>query len=304
MKVFALCQVFNEGLLIRRNLQNVYAYVDHIIITEGKLTPFGNDVIHETSTDNTLKEIVEFAKTDPENKLVFMSAITIDECQQEYGKAPSNREEFEGHNKNRMLATALELGMEEGDLIYIMDVDEFIPPIKLCETITAFSCMPRLVTGMVKEYQFAYGLKYWFPSSHPRFFRYMSGARFTTTNHLVVPEIGDLSRKTNYTIDGMFHLCWSKHPNMIREKVLSFNRPSFTQWFNDVYLVWPRSPETAYHQNYHIPPYHGTGFCEGMSERLRYWDRDMSPEFPEMLQDIDNINWLEYVKEHEKELRI
>lgn len=297
MKVFAFCQVYNEGLLIRRNLENVCPYVDKIILTEGKLTPYASSVIYETSTDDTLQQIVEFAEHDPDHKLVFMSAITAEECK----KTPGNREEWEGRNKNHIMAAALELGMEEGDLIYILDADEFIPPAQLCEMITVFKDGDGIHAGMVKEYQLAYGLNHWFPSSHPRFFRHAKGARFTTTNHFIVPDVGDLSRMTNYSIDGMFHLCWSKHPKFIREKVLSFSRPSLTRWFNDVYLVWPRSPETAYHQNHYIPPYYGTGFAEGMSDPLR-GPREL-PKLPEALQGLE-IDWLDYVKEHEVKLRI
>ncbi len=295
MKVFAFCQVYNEGLLIRRNLENVFPYVDRIILTEGKLTPHASSVIHDTSTDDTLKQIGQFAMdNDSGEKLVFMAAITAEECE----KTPGTREEWEGRNKNRMLATALELGMEEGDLIYILDADEFIVPEKLGEVTEGFAVNDWMQACMVDEYQFAYGLKYWFPSSHPRFFRYHRGARFTTTNHFIVPDVGDLSRKTNVSINGMFHLCWSKHPNFIREKVLSFNRPSFTQWFNKVYLVWPRDCEQAYRNNSTIPPYHGKGFAEGMDKMLA-----LGLTLPAVLQGLE-FDCLDYVIEHEKELRI
>lgn len=334
MKIVALCQAYNEELFIRRNLENVHDLVDQIVVTEGALTPHGS--LPQQSTDRTWREILEFMRMKDDTPVEdrwettrhgilrkksehatiggedfffnhgvrSLGKITaMPACQDE----AQTREKWEGNNKNMMLGCA---DLEDGDLIYILDCDEFIPRSKLEEIFEYFRQNPHANCARMREKQFAYGFKWWFPSSHPRFLRYKKDRHFATTNHFI-ENVFDTScennvRKVNITrnvdveFDGMLHFCWSKHPLLIREKVVSFNRESFTRWFNEVYLVWPTDPKKAYSNNSKIPPYHGIGFTEGMHEPLR----DSEVELPEVVADIADTCWLDWIREHADTLRI
>jgi hypothetical protein len=97
----------------------------------------------------------------------------------------------------------------------------------------------------------------------------------------------------------MCHLCWLKHPKLVRQKVESFQRPSFTSWYNHVYLKYPFTPEQAYYNNSRIPPYFGKGFAEGQHARLE----EFEGKLPEVLQDME-IDWTSYIINHHDELVI
>lgn len=287
MRVIALAQCYNEELFIRRNLNNVKDLVDRVVVTEGVLSPHGD--LRRASEDGTYDEIVRFVEQeDSKCDVLFLES---------WGSLESSREAWEGRNKNMMLR---ESGVEDGDVIYILDADEFIPPNVLEDVVDRFKRDDSLNCVRMREKQFAYGFSWYFPSSHPRFFRYREGSRFGTTNHFKHPNGVDLSRRPDLDVDGMFHFCWSKHPLRVREKVLSFNRPSFTAWFNQVYLVWPSDPERAYANNKLIPPYHGTGFTEGMHEPLRM----NNDPLPREVSDLIDVDWTEYVTENAGKLRI
>jgi len=300
MKVVALCQAYQEELFIRRNLTNVYPFVDQIIISEGCLSPHGE--LSVGSTDRTFDEIAFFiSEQDHADKIKFIPGWSMADRPPDNRVPPSSREEWEGLNKNKMLAAS---DIEDGDLIYILDCDEFLQPHRIEEIISYFKEEPGANCVRLKEQQFAYGLKWWFPSTHPRFFRYRKAGRFGNTNHFF-HLVGAAKQKLNITsrhnreFDGLFHLCWSKHPLQIREKVVSFKRTSFTRWFNTVYLEWADDPASAYANNKKIPPYHGSGFTEGMHECLR----EFEGELPAALDGLE-LDWIEFVRKNKGSLTI
>ena len=284
MRVVALAQAFNEGIFMKSGLEYIYPLVDQIVISEGRLTPFGN--LPMNSTDDTREIIENFP--DRDNKITFLDAYE--------GDNPNDREKAEGNNKNRLLAAA---NLEEGDVVFIWDIDEFFAP----EAFNGIKNLMRLNYGInfvrSEERQFAYGTKYCFKSSHGRFYRYRQGSHFTTTNHFIYNG-EDLSRKpdiiTEFDSFPYYHFSYAKHPQQIREKVLSFNRPSFTAWFNNVYLEWPFCENTAYNLNRRIPPYFGKGFCEGQHEKLSEFQGALPIDF--------ELDFIPYIKEHKDDLKI
>ena len=290
MKVIALTQAYNEGLFIEPYIKHLLPLVDKWIITEGRLTPFGS--LSERSTDCTRSFLEYFSQNDKTGKISVFDASPL--------PAPS-REQQEGTNKNFMLSRA---APEDGDLIFIGDVDEFWYPEKFLEIINLFRKNDKLNNVVVEELQFAYNTELCFKASHSgRFMRYRTGAKFGNTNHFIHSDGKDVSKQRKCIIPRggfpMCHFSWIKHPLLVREKVISFNRPSFTAWFNKVYLEWPTNPELAYKNNTSIPPYHGTGFAEGQHEKLF--------KFIETLPDYAlgiNVDWIDYLKEHRLGLKI
>ncbi len=98
MKTIALGQFYNEGMFLDKGFQWLYPLVDKIVISEGKLTPFGK--LSQSSEDGTRKIIERWLKGDADsgaNKIVFMDAHE--------GNA-NNREQAEGNNKNNLLNKA------------------------------------------------------------------------------------------------------------------------------------------------------------------------------------------------------
>ncbi len=330
MKVVALCRAYNEELFVRRNLEHVYDFVDQIVIAEGSVTPFGN--LPQQSTDGTWKEILDFMREknpsvdtwafnhhgEVRGKTETVCMVDEEEIELNHGVRAegkiaamptwqgrmSNREIGEGNTNNLLLSYA---DLEDGDLIYNLDCDEFIPHDVLEHVIESFRKDDSMECIKMNEKQFAYGFKSFFNSSHPRFFRFRPGRFFTTCSNFV-KKVGKgkeaknvkLSSKPDKIVDGMLHFCWSKHPMLVREKVLSFNRPSFTRWFNEVYLVWPLDPQKAYENNGKIPPYHGSGFAEGMHEPLG----EFEGELPECLADIAGTDWTGWLRENSESLKI
>jgi len=290
MKIIAMGQCYNEGLCIYKGLQWLYPLVDQIVLSEGRLTPFGNLPIR--STDDTIEKIKYFITMhDVYNKIKFFNAVE-GEC--------GNREKAEGNNKNFLLS---QMNIEDGDIIYIWDSDEFFLPNAFLKHIDIMEQNPTYDHIRSEEWQFAYGMKWAFKASHGRFIRYRSGCKFTTTNNFNYLDGKNATKHPDMVIPrdkaGFFHLCWTKDPQHIREKVLSFNRPSFTSWYNNVYLVWPKYPQMAYINNKLIHPYFGTGFAEGQHEKLVEFEGEM----PEVLKDI-NVDWTDYINEHCDELKI
>lgn len=276
-------------------LQWAVPCMDRIVITEGRLTPFGN--MPNRSSDKT-RSIIETYKSlyDTKDKIIFMDAIDPE-------ITPKNREDFEGLNKNMMLQAAQP---EHGDLIYILDVDEFWHEENFQRIVDLFRKEDALLHVPVEEYQFSYNLRTMFHAEHNgRFMRYVDGAKFGSTNHFIHPGVGDVTK--NYDRlqrredTQMCHLCWYKHPEQIRQKVISFNRPSFTSWYNLVYLGYPVHGDLVYSLNKQIPPYYGTGFCEGQHEKLRDFEGELPWPIKPMLSSSD---YSEYIRKHHDELII
>jgi hypothetical protein len=258
MRIIALMQVYNEASFVAQCLQNRYHYVDKMVITEGLLTPFGN--MPAESSDRTRELIQEWIMVhDIDKKCELLEARRMP------GKT---REEMEGHNKNRMLAEAKP---NPGDVIHIMDADEFYDPKGFKWIVDRFRACDKIRQCWPEEWQFAYNLSWAFPSRHgSRFLRYVKGAHFGKTNHFFHGDF-DLVNDRSFVVpretSGVCHLCWAKHPSLIREKVVSFNRPSFTKWFNDIYLRWPSKKNLF-----------GRGYAEGQREPLRLYDGHLPHE--------------------------
>lgn len=293
MRVIGLCQAYNEDMFMHQCLQWAVGCVDKLIITEGSLTPFGNQP--KRSQDRTRQTIERFKQAyDRDDKMEIYDAVDPEQV-------PKNREDFEGLNKNFMLEKA---APEPGDLIFILDVDEFWHEENFQAVVERFRKDDKLVHVPVEEYQFAYNLRTCFNAEHNgRFMRYVSGARFGATNHFVHPGVGDITKDYSNLlpreVTQMCHLCWCKHPLGIRQKVLSFARPSFTLWYNLVYLGYPVHGEEVYKLNERIPPWRGTGFAEGQHKKLKKFEGELP--WP-----IKNMTWdhADYIRRRHDELVI
>lgn len=291
MQTIVLSQVFQEELFLDQWITWIYPLVDKMVFSEGLLSPFSK--LQQRSIDKTMDILNNWTKNkDYANKITYVNAIS-----EKY----NSREKTEGTNKQNLLKLAKP---ENGDLIIIGDVDEFWFSDRFYRIIDLFKNNDKIMHVPVEEYQFAYNLSLAFKASHDgRFMRYIDGARFGTTNHFIHPNKGDITKDYQYLQKRedtlMCHLCWARHPMDIRQKVLSFNRPSFTAWFNHVYLEYPDNPEIAYKNNSRIPPYFGRGFAEGQHEKLEPFHGHK----PESLFDI-NIDYLNYIKENKKLLLI
>jgi hypothetical protein len=293
MKVYALCRCYNEELLLSRAFKWIYPVVDKIVINDGLLSPFGD--LSQSSTDATLGIINAQLANDSEDKIIFTRNI--------YNKT-NNREEGEGKTNNNILDTALKNGLEHGDLIFNWDVDEFWNEENFVRIVEMFRTNDKINHIPIEEWQFAYNTKLAFKASHDgRFMRYVNGSRYKTCTHYVYPDGKDITKDYTYLTKredtNMCHLCWVKHPKDIREKVLSFKRISFTNWYNHCYLKWPLNSELAYHNNTKIAPYHGSGFAEGQHSRLELFNGIL----PEVIQDLD-IDWITFIKNNFNKLRI
>ena len=287
MKVIALLQVYNEEMFVEHAIMNRLKYVDQIIVTEGKLTPFGN--LPMRSTDAT-RSIVERLS------LKYKNVILLDPLPESAFSNCVNREACEGLNKNYMLSHS---SVEDNDIIHILDCDEFYTNAGISFIIDTFKNNDSLLNVLIMEYQFAYDLKHYFDSGHTgRWMRFKNGSKFKDTNHFLVNG-EDISADRNVVIDredsGVYHLCWTKPPKLIREKVISFNRPRFTAWFNKVYLMWPLNSQQAYYNNYIITG--KSGFCEGQPHLLKLLEWSLPKEI-KMLSSISY--WDDVIENHEK----
>jgi len=293
MKVIALCQAYNEGMFMHQCLSWATKVVDQLVITEGCLTPHGNQPVR--SQDSTRKEIETYKETyDRKNKIQFYDGFAS-------SIPPRDREGYEGINKNFMLKKS---DAEHGDLIFILDVDEFWHEERFNDIVERFRNDDKVDHIPVEEYQFAYNLRLCFNAEHNgRFMRYINGARFGSTNHFIYPDGRDITKDYSRLVrredTQMCHLCWCKHPLQIREKVISFNRASFRHWYNCVYLGYPVYGEEAYDLNAIIPPHYGKGFAEGQNERLK----EFKGKLPWPLR---NMHWdhSNYIRRHHDELII
>jgi hypothetical protein len=305
MKVIALCQAYNEGMFMHQCLQWASRVMDEIVIMEGSLSPFGRLPPH--STDNTCTILEEmFGTCEAAEFMPNVHWLTggYEDERNKLIKKGRNREAQEGINKNYMLKYAREWFLDHGDLIFILDVDEFWHEENFLCIVDKFRKDDSLVHVPVEEYQFAYNLRTCFNAEHNgRFMRYVRGARFGDTNHFVHPDRGDITKDYNHLAKRedtlMCHLCWCKHPLQIREKVISFNRPSFTMWYNLVYLGYPIHGEKVYKLNQAIMPYKGRGFCEGQHEPLYEFDGELP--WPIRTMTFDHTD---YIRKHHDELVI
>lgn len=292
-KIIALSKVYNESWLIEKSLHWYYPLVDQLVISEGKTTPFGN--LPKFSIDGTREKIEQFiSKYDYQNKIILVDA---------FEGSNSSRSIAGGHNQNMLLSHA---NIKDGDIIFILDCDEFfgINGFNLHTNIMKTSSSINFIKS--QEWQFAYNMKLAFKSSHGRFMRYTTGSKFTKVNNLVysngviVKNNPDMVIKLD--VAEFYHLSCAKHPLNIREKIISFNLPYLTQWYNEVYLIWPIDAEQAYKNNQELSKskgWIGTGFGCGLGNKLEVY----TGTFPSILKDI-NIDWLEYIIKNNDLLKI
>lgn len=294
MKIVSIHLAYNEGNLIYKNLLHLYDFIDEMLVWEGTLSPFSDQPIH--STDNTIEEIQRFIKEkDTKNKIKLFTTDKI---------LANKREECEAIAKNIMLAGS---NIENGDLLTMIDVDEFYLPEGFYNITEMFRNYNDMESLWVEEYQHAYRIGLCFDAEHQgRFMRYKIGAKYTASQHFFYPndkrDISKIGQLWPRRLTGFHHLCWVKHPTLIREKVLTFKRQSFTYWYNNCYLAWPFDPETAYHNNRNISVangWSGLGYAEGQDGRLY----EFKGELPKALEGY-SPDWTGYIKEHYNELRI
>jgi hypothetical protein len=295
MKVIAISMSYNEGPWIYKNLQHIYDLVDELLIFEGTVSPFDDQAAH--SIDNTRDEIARFLDDYGTTKIKYWSPQKNDSIR--------TREHYEAWVKNELLRKS---NIEHGDLIWMVDADEFYKPEAVTSIIRMFAENDNLLHLPIEEYQFAYSMHLWFKAGHDgRFMRYIKGAQYSGSQHLIAPDGRDISRENKNgrlprEQSQMYHLCWVKHPLLIKEKVLTFKRPSFTAWYNNCYLVWPGNPELAYQNNARLSQpqgWPGGGFCEGQTEPLV----PFTGSLPNCLTELDD-DWGLYVLNHNKELKI
>jgi len=296
MKTIALILSYNEEELIERCLANIYDLVDQIIIFEGTLSPFDDQPLR--SQDKTDDRIQSFMILyDRQNKIRYWRPEKNNDIR--------SREQYEAWAKNEMLAMS---NIESGDLIYMVDVDEFFKQDHLEYIISYFKREPSLNHAVVEEYQFAYTMLLYFSASHNgRFLRYVKGAKYSASQHFIYPGGTDISKKVDYIfkreICPMFHYCWVKPPELIRQKVLTFKRPSFTNWYNNCYLVWPQNPRIAYENNKALSQVYGwpgTGYAEGQTEPLVFFSETTHP----IVLNGFEPDYMEYIRQNYNMLKI
>ena len=299
MKVVALCQVYNEELLLERALKWIEPLVDLIIVTEGKLTP---TEMAQNSTDQT-REILTNANS---NKIHWLKG---DLEKERNNLLEGRREGMEGINKRFMLSYALQNGLENGDLLYIFDVDEFYHKDDFNHVLDLFRKYDSINHVPLEWFNFVYNLKQGVRGSiDGRFLRYRSGSTFGSTNHFVY-EGQDITKDYKYlrTLEKcrLYHLSYAKHPINIKEKVLSFNRDSFTQWYNHCYLIGAIDPNLAYSNNRILSStrgWSGEGFLEGQNHKIEELPVFMK-ELPDGIKDLD-VDWVNYICQNHDKLRV
>jgi hypothetical protein len=278
MRIIALMEVYNAAELVKQAVMNRIPFVDDIYILDGSLAALKDQP--KQSTDGTMELIQELGvQFDNVHVLPPIPESLL------IGKG-SSRENQHGANKNYMLKFA---NPEPGDIVHLADVDEFYLPGGFQHILHIFEQDAAVQHVVVEEFQFAYNIQLCFNASHNgRFFRYSKGARYTASNHFIVNG-KDISKDRRITIarekSGMLHLCWVQHPTRIRDKVLTFQRDTFTRWYNNRYLTWPLRPDK-------------NGFAEGQSEPLYAYcgniPRELSHFHYNYLNEI-KTNWKEYL---------
>jgi glycosyltransferase involved in cell wall biosynthesis len=289
MKIFALAQYYNEEDLAYRNLSWAHKACDKIIVTEGRMTPVPGPL---SSSDNTVAEIKRFIKDHDDGKILYSPAHFNPNPSKDFGH-------WEGYNKTHMIAEAKRQGMEPGDIVFILDCDEFWEPGNFLDACDFFSKQPEKMM-IAEEYQFAYNMQTCFDSDHERFFKAGKENSFHSVNHLNADGVVLTKTPPTRWKKKFFHLCWTKDPWLVRAKVVGQRRRSLTIWYNNVYLMWPFNREIAYKNNRCIPPYHGSGFAEGHHTKLYEFDGLLPP----CLEDYEGKDYTQYIRDNVERLRI
>lgn len=293
MQKIVISQAYQEEMLIGRWLSYIYPLVDKIIISEGRLTPFGNLPNH--STDKTREIIKQWVNKDTKSKIIFTDSFEGN---------PNNREKAEGNNKNNLLQLA---EPENGDLIIIGDIDEFWHTDNFISVVKKFENDDSIEHIPVGWFNMVYNLKQGFIGSiDGRFFRYQKGCYFTNTNHFIgldgKDKCKDYKHFIHYDQTKLVHLSYAKHPQLIKQKVVSFQRISFTNWWNHCYLVGASNLQQAYYNNERLSRpmgWPGTGWGEGLKSKIEPYN----DELPEAIKDL-NLDWIDYINKNFEGLKI
>jgi glycosyltransferase involved in cell wall biosynthesis len=291
MKIVCLIQTFNNEDLIEKCIKCVQPYVDSIIICIGSVSITKQNV----NKDNT-EQIVQQMCQQYNN-------IYITKHKNE-GKT---REQKEGSVKTNMLKFAEQAELiDNDDWCFTVDSDEFYHEYEIENLISLLKTKyANFDCGRINEWQFAYNLSLCFPSSHGRFVKYKKNSYVKSTHRLIWPNGKSPWQGKSFTVDKnecmMYHLSYAQHPEKIRFKVLSFNRPSLTQWYNTVYLEFPDNPQQAYLNNSKILPYQGKGWAEGNSKPLQ---NNCPDKIPDILQGFLEIEYLSYIQKNKKILKV
>jgi hypothetical protein len=292
MKIIVLCQAYNEAPYLRICIECIQPYVDSIIIHEGYRSPHGDCIKKSPDGTRTIAESLS-----KEFKNVYLIPHKNDQQFNSY-------EQAEGVVMTSMAHWAEQNGLvDTGDWLWKIDSDEFYSQSSIEDIINLLKTQFCNHTfGTIPEWQFAYCLNLCFKSSHGRFVKYYKNSRFTNGINLVWPNGQKVKGQRNFIIpwrSHMYHLSYAKHPTLIKEKVISFNRPSFTQWYNEVYLEWCFDSNKAYENNSKIAPWYGQGFLEGQDIKIQ--PRDF--HLPDFLKPLD-ITWIPYIIQNKESLKI
>jgi len=287
MQSIAISQVYNEELFVSKSLSWIYPLVDKIVISEGRLTPHGN--LPQHSSDNT-RDVIQtwIYNNDAQNKVVLVDA---------FEGSPNNRESAEANNKNYLLSKS---GIENGDMLFILDADEFPEPEGFIFIQNKFKDDDTIRHVPLGWYNFVYNLRQGFKYSiDGRFFRWTTGCKFKSTNHLINSNQEDLSKDYKFFVpfeqSKWLHLSYAKHPKLIREKIIGFARQSLIDWYNYCYLIGAINIEKAYANNTALSAPHGWkggGFCEGLDVKLE----PFTGELPASIRDLAFIDYTDFIK--------
>lgn len=301
-KRICLTQVYNEEWLIANYWKHIYPHVDTWIITEGLLSPHINQAFCR-STDSTRFVLDKLSKEqDPDSKVIVVDSFHNPNCK--------SREQAEGLNKNKMLDIACP---NDGDIIFIGDCDEFWGAGFMAEGSSLDRCFEAIIDSQhdhvaLECFNFVYNLKQGFKGSiDGRFMRYRAGDRFGDTNHFIGSDGKDKTKNHSIVLPleftNLLHLSYAKHPLTIKAKVKSFNRRTFTNWYNYCYLEGAENLEVAYHNNQKLSRemgWPGTGWAEGQTAKVESFDDFL----PHVLYEYESIDHTDFIKENKQALKI
>jgi hypothetical protein len=299
-KVIAVTQCYNEKPFVRNCIESVRKFADIVLTTESCNTPDKDKAGWSAfSNDGTREELIAISE-EYSNVFFVPQEATDPICakvkSRTIGQGWSNRRIFNYGEKEGLL--------HNDDWIWIVDADEFYG------VASARNIVRLLKTdyaghhgGDITEWQFAYGMRYGFISSHKRFMKYKIGSSIQHVHNLVWPDGGSPWSKKQFIIDPreamMFHLSYAKDPWAIRAKMLSFNRPRYINWFNNVYLEFPFNAQQAYKNNAAIDGRYG--WMVGSIHPLIEFDKEA---IIPACRDYADWDYIEDVRKHRKKLEI
>jgi len=287
-KVIAITQCYNEIDFIRPCIEAIQPYADHVIITESCNSPYLDKCgwnIH--STDGTHEEIEKLEKEYENVHYAKADNISSIAYNRTNGQGLSKKIMFDYGERHNIL--------QDDDWIWIVDADEFYSDLWAHNIVHLLKTKYKnYECGRITEWQFAYGTAYMFLSSHGRFVKYKCGSSIKHVHKLIWPNGHCPWKGRAFNMDVqeaiMFHLSYTKHPERIRQKMLSFNRPHYTYWFNKVYLEFPVDEQSAYKNNKYTPSYPGIGWHWGSNSPLILFDKKCNIDPCKTFEQLDWIS--------------